>query len=230
MGDNWDDDWDEDAEPPSLPQLPNQKPAAAAPAESADKFAGEDEGEEEPSYVVPESQKSKKPDRSRYEDKGGQVEDDTPLDDPLAEKMRKQRLVEAADLKVAQDLFGSDTSLDKMRPKTLREYETFGRTVALQYLKSHEQAPHYKGLLKALLKSALENLPLQETKDLETTIAGLRSDKIKADAADKAAAKKAGKKKTLSMGSKGDSKGVSAGLDDYKYDSVANGDDDYDFM
>lgn len=54
-GDNWDDDWDEDAEPPSLPQLANQKPAA--PAESADKFAGEDEGEEEPSYVIPESQK-----------------------------------------------------------------------------------------------------------------------------------------------------------------------------
>lgn len=69
--------------------------------------------------------------------------------------------MEAADLKVAQDLFGSDTSLDKMQPKTLREYETFGRTVALQYLKPHEQASHYKGLLKALLKSALENLPLQ---------------------------------------------------------------------
>lgn len=57
-GDNWDDDWDEDAEAPSLPQLSNQKPAApAAAAESTDKFAGEDEGEEEPSYVVPESQK-----------------------------------------------------------------------------------------------------------------------------------------------------------------------------
>lgn len=224
MGDSWDDDWDENADPPSLPQLPNRK--SDAPAESADEFAGEDEGDDEPSYVVPESQKSKKASKPSYENKGVESVDDTPLDDPLAEKMRKQRLVEAADLKVAQDLFGSDTSLDKMRPKTLREFETFGRTVALQYLKPHEQASHYKGLLKALLKSALENLPLQETKDLETTIAGVRSDKIKADAAEKAAAKKAGKKKTLNVGSKGGS----AGLDDYKYDNAANGDDDYDFM
>lgn len=227
MGDDWEDDWDEEAEPPALPQFSNltlQKPAA--PEESVDKFAGEDEGTDEPSYVVPEMQKSKKPAKARYEDRGVQDEDETPLDDPLAEKMRKQRLVEAADLRVAQDLFGSNTPLDKMQPKTLKEFESFGRTVALQYLKPHEQASHYKTLLKALLKSALENLPLQETKDLETTIAGIRSDKIKADAADKAAAKKVGKKKTLNVGSKGGS----AGLDDYQYDTAANGDDDYDFM
>lgn len=224
MGDNWDDDWDEDADPPALPQL--KTPQSATEEVAPDKFAGEDEGEDEPSYVVPESQQSKKPAKPKYEDKGVTVADDTPLDDPLEEKLRKQRLVEAADLRVAQDLFGSNTPLDQMQPKTLREFESFGRTVALQYLKPHEQASHYKALLKALLKSALENLPLQETKDVETTLAGIRSEKIKADAAGKAAAKKAGKKKILNVGSKGGS----AGLDDYKYDSVANGDDDYDFM
>lgn len=70
--------------------------------------------------------------------------------------------MEASDLRAAQDLFGgAGTALDKMQPKTLREFEAFGRTLALQYLKPHEQAPHYKGLLKAVLKSALENLPLQ---------------------------------------------------------------------
>ncbi len=70
--------------------------------------------------------------------------------------------MEASDLRAAQDLFGgAGTALDKMQPKTLREFEAFGRTLALQYLKPHEQAPHYKSLLKAVLKSALENLPLQ---------------------------------------------------------------------
>lgn len=70
--------------------------------------------------------------------------------------------MEAADFKAAQDLFGgAGTPLDQMRPKTLREFEAFGRALALQYLKPHEQASHYKGLLKAVLKSATENLPLQ---------------------------------------------------------------------
>ena len=80
------------------------------------------------------------------------------------------RLVEAADLRAAQELFGTDTPLDKMQPKSLREFESYGRTVALQYLKPHEQAPHYKGLLKALVKSALENLPLQVYHDATNCI------------------------------------------------------------
>lgn len=54
--DNWDDDWDEDAEPPALPQLSALKVPAAAAA-PADKFAGEDEGVDEPNHAVPQTQK-----------------------------------------------------------------------------------------------------------------------------------------------------------------------------
>ena len=53
--DNWD-DWDEDADPPALPQLSALKVPAAAAA-PADKFAGEDEGVDEPNHAVPQTQK-----------------------------------------------------------------------------------------------------------------------------------------------------------------------------
>ena len=42
---------------PQLPKLSGTPAPAAAAAPEQDKFAGEDEGEEEPTYVVPETQK-----------------------------------------------------------------------------------------------------------------------------------------------------------------------------
>ncbi len=43
--------------------------------------------------------------KPKYEDKGA-VPDDTPLDDPVAEKLRQQRLVEEADYQATLELFG----------------------------------------------------------------------------------------------------------------------------
>lgn len=46
------------------------------------------------------------------ESKGAQrrvaAEDDTPLDDPIAEKLRQQRLIEEADYQATMELFGGD--------------------------------------------------------------------------------------------------------------------------
>lgn len=67
-------------------------------------------------------------------------------------------------------------------------------------------------------QAACAPLSSQETKDLETTLAGIRTDKHKAEQAE-AAAKK-GTKKQLNVGRTGGT----AGLDDYIYDD-APGDD-----
>lgn len=222
MADDWE-DWEDEVEL----KLPAAAPAAAAAVKDVDesKFAGEDEGEEEPAWKasVPKPEQSKKQPK-RYEDRGAAAADEAPLDDPIAEKLRQQRLVEESDFRNAQELFGSDKTLDSLAPKSAKEFEEYGRLLAAKYLLAHSRSPQYKSLLKAVLKAALGPLPVQETKDLETTVAGIRADKVKAETAEKAAKAKAGKKKSVNVGSKGGT----AGLDDYQYDAPL--DDDYDFM
>lgn len=90
----------------------------------------------------------------------------------------------------------------------------------------HSKSSHYKTCLKVLFKKAVGPLTAQETKDVETSVAGARSDKLKEEKAAAAAASKKGNKKTNLNVGRG---GGSAGLDDYKYDDLGV-DDDYDFM
>ena len=94
----------------------------------------------------------------------------------------------------AKELFGSARgatalALDTFEPKSLKDHEELARQVAQQYLLPHSKNQHYKTLLKALLKQACGPVALPEVKDLETCIAGIKSDKIKEDKAAKEAKK-----------------------------------------
>ena len=104
------------------------------------------------------------------------------------------RLVEEADLQSAKELFGgagrpSTSALDAFEPKSLKDHEELARLIAQQYLLPHSKNQHYKTLLKALLKQACVPVGLQEVKDLETCIAGIKSDKLKEEKAAKDAKK-----------------------------------------
>ena len=104
------------------------------------------------------------------------------------------RLVEEADLQSAKELFGSARgatalALDTFEPKSLKDHEELARQVTQQYLLPHSKNQHYKTLLKALLKQACGPVALPEVKDLETCIAGIKSDKIKEEKAAKEAKK-----------------------------------------
>ena len=108
--------------------------------------------------------------------------------------MHSCRLVEEADLQHAKDLFGSARNssaggLDSFEPKSLKDHEELARMVAQQYLLPHSKNQHYKTLLKALLKQTCQPVSLQEVKDLETCIAGIKSDKLKEEKAAKDAKK-----------------------------------------
>ena len=63
--------------------------------------------------------------------------------------------------------------------------------VAEQYLLPHSKNQHYKTLLKAILKQCCgaATVTTQEVKDLETCIAGIKSDKLKQEKAAKDALK-----------------------------------------
>ncbi|KAL4527064.1 hypothetical protein Ndes2526A_g01477 [Nannochloris sp. 'desiccata'] len=74
--------------------------------------------------------------------------------------------------------------------------------------------------MKALLHAALRPLTASEAKDIETVVAGIRSDKLKAEKA-AVGGKKSTKKATLNLGR---DRG-SAGLEDYIYDDAGEGDD-----
>eukprot|EP00877_Chromochloris_zofingiensis_P002961 jgi/Chrzof1/12666/Cz07g03020.t1 len=233
MADDWE-DWEREDFTPSLPAVKAAEPAAKSEYETvgqavlakatepdASKFAGEDEEEEAaPSYSIPSQPKKK------IEKKYDRAEDveEAPLDDPIAEKLRQQRLVEEADFRAARELFG-DTgtkSLEAILPKSVKDFEEYAQLLAARYIQPHSSSKNYKAFLKHLLKLATDPLTSEDAKELEATAGTIRAEKVKAEKA--AAAAKSKVKKTVNVG-KG---GASAGLDDYTYDEPL--DDDYDFM
>ncbi|KAK9864345.1 hypothetical protein WJX84_004020 [Apatococcus fuscideae] len=235
MADDWE-DWEDDSYVPAIPSKPvangaapdkNAKAQPAAVEVDSSKFAGEDEEEEEEKWKknVPQTEKKKEETKKKVYERGSVSIPDEPLDDPVAEKKRQQQLAEAADLRAAEELFGTGLALEKGAPKTAKEAEEFGRGLALKYLHPMAGSQHYKAALKALLKAGTQVSSVQDIKDLEACLAGVRSDKIKEENAAKLAKKGEGKKKTLNAGRGGGT----AGLDDYVY-SEETLDNDYDFM
>mmetsp|Transcript_15151 Transcript_15151/g.32871 ORF Transcript_15151/g.32871 Transcript_15151/m.32871 type:complete len:237 (-) Transcript_15151:646-1356(-) len=236
MGDNWDDDeWEAAADnfkPPAQAKASTSKPAveyetkgqailAGVNEPDMSKFADEDaEEEDNPRHNVVKPQPKKKEEK-KYERKT--IPQEAPLDDPIAEKLRQQRLVEQADYAAAKELFGDEAgvNLDLFLPKTVKDFEDYTNTLAAKYITIHRDNKNYKPFLKALFKAACAPLPSTEVKDLETSLAGLRADKFKAEQT--ALNAKKGKKQ-LNVGKSG----LTAGLDDYVYDNVD--DDDVDFM
>lgn len=232
MADNWEEeDWEKED---FVPQLPSAtKPAAdyetkgqavlASIAEpDPSKFQDEDKEESPP----PTASVAKTQKKEKKETKKGSV-DDVPLDDPVAEKARQQRLIEEADYKATKDLFaGAEKALDEWLPKSVKDFEDFAKAIADRHITPHADNKNFKSFLKSLVKLACEPLTSQEIKDVETSLAGLRAEKHKAEVAAASATKAKGSKKFLNVG-KG---GATAGLDDYLEDAGPGVDDDYDFM
>ena len=71
----------------------------------------------------------------------------------------------------------------------MKDHEELARLVAEQYLLPHSKNQHYKTLLKAIVKQCCGPVSLQEVKDLETCMAGIKSDKLKQEKAAKEAQK-----------------------------------------
>ncbi|KAH7624233.1 hypothetical protein Ndes2526B_g01496 [Nannochloris sp. 'desiccata'] len=224
MGDSWE-DWDTEEVP--VPTVVNGAPAAAAVPPKT--FDDEDAEEDEPKWKsnIPQTQAAK-PRVSKYDESRGLVSavDEGPLDDPIAEKLRQQRLVEDADYEATMDLFGKSINLETFVPKSAKDFDDLGKAVAAKYLLPHSKgnAASYKAGMKALLHAALRPLTASEAKDIETVVAGIRSDKLKAEKA-AVGGKKSTKKATLNLGR---DRG-SAGLEDYIYDDAGEG-DDFEFM
>jgi translation initiation factor 3 subunit J len=213
------DDWDEDSWEHSAS---NFKPVT--------KFVDEDQGEEpEPTQHVIKPQPKKKEEKKWM--KEGASENDKPLDDPIEEKMRQQRLIEQSDYVAAKELFkdmqlDSGLDVDKFLPKTFKDYEEYAAAVAAKYILGHKDGKHYKALLKSLIKQAFQPLSVADITEVEACVVKERMEKMKEEKAAAEAKSSTALRKKLNTGGKGKNAGIDY-LEDYIYDDAGDGDDDF---
>ncbi|KAL4312631.1 hypothetical protein GQ457_01G030500 [Hibiscus cannabinus] len=188
--------WEDDDEPE-----PPQQPVAKAPAEKV------------PQKAAPKA----------TEKKGKSIElaKEEPLD-PVAEKLRQQRLVEEADYRSTAELFskkGDDKTLENFIPKSESDFMEYAELISHK-LRPHEKSYHYIALLKAVMRLSLTNLKAADVKDVASSVTAIANEKLKAEKEATTKKKTGGKKKQLHVDKPDDDLVVNA------YDDV----DDYDFM
>ncbi|XP_010470477.1 PREDICTED: eukaryotic translation initiation factor 3 subunit J-like [Camelina sativa] len=143
--------------------------------------------------------------------------------DPIAEKLRQQRLVEEADYRSTAELFGvkdEGKSLDMFIPKSESDFLEYAEMISHR-IKPYEKSYHYIALLKAIMRLSLTNMKAADVKDVASSITAITNEKLKAEKEAAAGKKKTGgKKKQLIIDKPNDD--LVAG----PYDAM----DDFDFM
>jgi translation initiation factor 3 subunit J len=218
MADSWEDD---DFEPvaPVAPKPPVKGAWDDEEEEEEEEVKEAPAGAEKKSPAAPKPKKDKKPKA------GGPKAADETLADPVAEKLRQQRLVEESDFRATKELFGGqnkeERSLEGFIPKTEADYLEYATLVA-DKVTPFQKSFHYMSLLKHLSRAVSEPLKGADVKELASTLTVLANEKIKAEkAAEKGPTKSKGKAKRELK--------VDAAEDDFR-NVPYDGPDDYDFM
>ncbi|TYJ15445.1 hypothetical protein E1A91_A10G184400v1 [Gossypium mustelinum] len=208
-------DWEDEIPPIPAKKLPKSKWDDEDVDDTDVKESWEDEDEDEPPQQpvakAPEEKAPKKPASKATEKKGKSIEvaKQEPLD-PVAEKLRQQRLVEEADYKSTAELFakkGDEKTLDNFIPNLK--------------LCPYEKSFHYIALLKAVIRLSVTSLKAADTKkDIASSITAIANEKLKAEKETTSKKKTGGKKKQLHVDKPDDDLVVNA------YDDI----DEYDFI
>ncbi|KAM7463157.1 hypothetical protein LguiA_031278 [Lonicera macranthoides] len=191
------------------------------------KDSWEDDEEPAPAPVAePPVEKAPKKSGAKASDKKGkavEVVAEVPLD-PIAEKLRRQRLVEEADYKNTTELFGKkadEKSLDNFIPKSESDFLEYAELLCHK-LRPYEKSFHYIGLLKDIMRLSTNSLKAADAKEIASSVTAIANEKIKLEKEANAGKKKTGaKKKQLLVDKPDDDSVVNA------YDTTY---DDYDFM
>ncbi|EDO45638.1 predicted protein [Nematostella vectensis] len=178
--------------------------------------------EKEEQKLLEEKRKAEEKQKLEEEDK-----ELTP-EEQMAEKLRRQKIVEESDLLVAMDTFGvgtqeeaSRTGLDSMIPSTKEEFTEYSKLL-VEKLTKFETNPEYIPFLEATLREICVSLDPEDIKKLSSTLNMLQSEKLKAQKGKKAKSK-ATKKATLTGGAKMGRKDEM----DYSYGDLGNEYDDF---
>lgn len=178
---------------------------------------------EAPEVKPPVEKAPKKPTVKAPEKKGKTVEvvKEVPLD-PVAEKLRQQRLVEEADYDSTKELFGKtgdEKTLDNFIPKSDSDFVEYAELISHQ-LRLYEKSFHYIGLLKAVMRLSMTALKAADAKEVASSVSAIANEKLKAEKEANAGKKKTGsKKKQILVDKPDDELVVNAydGLDDYDF-------------
>ncbi|XP_057470219.1 uncharacterized protein LOC130759131 [Actinidia eriantha] len=219
-------DWEDE---PISPVLKKEQPKNKWDDEDIDdddvKESWEDEEETAPApEPEPPAEKVPKKTSAKASEKKGktvEVAKEVPLD-PLAEKLRQERLVEEADFKSTRELFGGgrdDMTLDNFIPKSESDFSEYAELISHK-LRPYEKSFHYIGLLKAVMRLSMTSLKGADAKEVASSVTAIANEKIKAEKEANAGKKKTGAKKKQLHVDKPDDDAVVA------YDAY----DDYDFM
>lgn len=221
-------DWEDDQIPPLLlKEQPKSKWDDEDVDENDVKESWEDDDEETalaPVVKSPSEKAPKKPVVKGNEKKGKIVEavKEEPLD-PVAEKLRQQRLVEEADYRSTTELFArkdDHKTLDNFIPKSEGDFAEYAELVCHK-LRPYEKSYHYIGLLKAVMRLSMTSLKAADAKEVASSITAIANEKLKAEKEANAGKRKTGgKKKQLHVDKPDDDLVVDT------YDAL----DDYDFM
>ncbi|KAF7820311.1 eukaryotic translation initiation factor 3 subunit J-like [Senna tora] len=216
---------EEQIPPLNLKEQPKSKWDDEDVDENDVKESWEDDDEPAPAPAVKPSEKAPKAKSEKAtEKKGKKVEPqkEEPLD-PVAEKLRQQRLVEEADYKSTKELFGGrrdEKNIDTFIPKTESDFLEYAELIAHK-IRPFEKSYHYMALLKAVMRLSMASLKGADAKDIASSITAIANEKIKAEKEANAGKKKIGAKKKQLHVDKPDDDLVAA-----PYDAL----DDYDFM
>ncbi|KAL5974918.1 hypothetical protein ACLOJK_031594 [Asimina triloba] len=218
---------------PAPPSIAKEKPKGlwddedADPEDVKESWEDEDDANKAPKPEPPAPTKQKPVEKST-EKVGAKKEKtvttaDEVLADPLAEKLRQQRLIEEADYKSTTELFGKkgdEKSLDSFIPKSESDFMEYAELISHK-LRPFEKSFHYIGLLKAIMRLSMTGMKAADAKEVASSVTAIANEKLKAEKEANAGKKKqAAKKKQLHVDKPDDEAVVNA------FDDI----DDYDFM
>lgn len=221
-------DWEDEPAPLVIKKDPKSLWDDEDVDENEIKDSWEDEDEPAPPpFVAPPPEKAPKKSTAKpIQEKGKAVEvaKVEPLD-PVAEKLRQQRLVEEADYKNTAELFatkkGDGKTIDNFIPKSESDFMEYAELISNK-LRPYEKSFHYIGLLKSVMRLSMTSLKAADAKEVASSVTAIANEKLKAEKEAAAGKKKTGgKKKQLQVDKPDDEAVVNAGYDGY---------DDYDFM
>jgi len=224
-----DDDWESEDFVPVAPVVVKEPPKSQWDDEDAEEEEVKQSWEEEDKpKPVPAVAKPKTDKKKAVDTKGAKTSlQDDRLADPLAEKLRQQRLVEESDYQHTTELFGAQKSsgggrtLDDFIPKSEDDFLEYAELLA-QKLRPFEKSFHYMTLLRALMRHAVSSLKAADAKEVASSMTVIANEKLKAEKDATAGKKKTGAKKKQLLVDKPDDDSFAPGT----YDEV----DDFDFM
>lgn len=222
-------DWEDEPAPLVLKKEPPKSMWDDEDADENDvKDSWEDDDEPAPPPVVePPKEKIPKKAAAKSTDKKGKAVEVVPEEplDPVAEKLRQQRLIEEADYKHTTELFakkgGDERTLDNFIPKSEGDFLEYAELISHK-LRPYEKSFHYIGLLKAVMRLSMVNLKAADAKEVASSVSAIANEKLKAEKEANAGKKKTGAKKKQLLVDKPDDDVVVSGYDDPL--------DDIDFM